>query len=85
MNITAARRGVWVVAIALVSTISCAFLALFVVQGNVKGDVGKTLAAAIVYMAPLLALQAATEKTLRRWRTAPCFPSIGSSMAERNL
>ena len=74
MNITAARRGVWVVAIALVSTISCAFLALFVVQGNVRGDVGRTIAAAIVYMVPLLALQAATEKTLRRWADTSQFP-----------
>ncbi|MGA7409412.1 MAG: PP2C family protein-serine/threonine phosphatase [Bryobacteraceae bacterium] len=74
MNITAARRGVWVVAIAFVSTITCALLALFVVQGNVQGDVGKTLAAAIVYMLPLLALQAATEKTLRHWSDASRFP-----------
>jgi sigma-B regulation protein RsbU (phosphoserine phosphatase) len=74
MNITAAKRGAWVVAIALISTISCAFLALFVVQGNVRGDIGKTIAAAIVYMVPLLALQAVTEKTLRRWSDASNFP-----------
>jgi len=59
---------------AFVSAVGCALLALFVVQGNVKGDVGKTLAAALVYMLPLLALQAVTEKTLRRWADASRFP-----------
>jgi len=74
MNLIAAKRGVWVVTIAFVSAVGCALLALFVVQGNVKGDVGKTLAAALVYMLPLLALQAVTEKTLRRWADASRFP-----------
>ena len=74
MNITAARRGVWVVTIAFISTISCALLALFVVEGTVKSDVGKTLAAAIVYMLPLLALQAVTEKPLRRRADTSRFP-----------
>ncbi len=74
MDIIAARRGVWVVAIALISTVSCALLALFLVEGRVQGEIGKTLAAAIVYMLPLLALQALTEKTLRRWADASRFP-----------
>ncbi len=74
MDIFAARRGVWVVAIALISTVSCALLALFLVEGRVQGEIGKTLAAAIVYMLPLLALQAVTEKALRRWADASRFP-----------
>jgi sigma-B regulation protein RsbU (phosphoserine phosphatase) len=52
----------------------CAVLVLFVLRGTVSSGVGQTLAAAIVYVLPLLALQAATEKALRRRADASRFP-----------
>ncbi|MGA2182074.1 MAG: PP2C family protein-serine/threonine phosphatase [Bryobacteraceae bacterium] len=69
-----ARRVVWAAAISLVSAAGCAVLALFVMRGTLSSDVGTTIALAIVYMLPLMALQAATEKALRRWADASRFP-----------
>jgi phosphoserine phosphatase RsbU/P len=74
MNISVARRVVWGATISLASAIVCAILALFVIRGTLSSAVGTTIAAAIVYMLPLMALQAATEKALRQWSDASRFP-----------
>jgi|SRR5271157_815306 len=74
MNISVARRVAWGATISLASAIVCAILALFVIRGTLSSAVGTTIAAAIVYMLPLMALQAATEKALRQWSDASRFP-----------
>lgn len=58
----------------LSATAVCAVLALFVVRGTLRSDVGTAIAAAIVYLLPLMALQAPTEKALRRWVDELRFP-----------
>jgi hypothetical protein len=74
MNLAGAKRVVWLVAVALAAAIGCALLALFVFRGTLSSDVGTTLAAAVVYLLPMLALQAATEEVLRRRADASRFP-----------
>jgi uncharacterized protein YacL len=74
MNISVARRVVRAATISLASAAGCAVLALFVIRGTLSSAVGTTIAAAIVYMLPLMALQAATEEALRRWADASRFP-----------
>jgi len=75
MNLGRARRAVWVILVSLASSAACAALALFVVRGSIRHDLGVAVVVAIVYVVPLLALQAATEKPLRRWADASPFPS----------
>lgn len=74
MNISGARRFVWTLTIALACAAGCAVLALFVMYGTLRSEVGRSIAAAVVYMLPLLALQAALEKPLRRRVDAAVFP-----------
>jgi hypothetical protein len=73
MNISAARLGVWVVAIALVSTITCAFLHLFVVQGNVKGDVDKDARRRHRIHGSVISAAGRHRETLRRWADSSRF------------
>lgn len=42
--------------------------------GTLGSEVGRTIAATLVYALPLLALQAAAGKMLRRWADASRFP-----------
>ncbi len=51
-----------------------ALLASFIMQGVRGGQLGVAIVAAIVYVFPLLALQAITEKALRRRADAARFP-----------
>ena len=74
MNIPAAKKLLWVAAGSIAATASCALLALFVMRGTFGGEAGTAVAVAIIYMLPLAALQAITEKTLRRWSDASRFP-----------
>jgi serine phosphatase RsbU (regulator of sigma subunit) len=74
MSLSTVRRVVWVAALSLASTVGCALLALFVLRGTLGSDVGSSIAVAIIYMLPLLALQASTEKALRRLADASRFP-----------
>lgn len=74
MNSSAARRVATGTAISLLFATSCAILVLFVLRGTLSSGVGETIAAAIVYTVPLLALQAATEQALRRRADAAHFP-----------
>lgn len=60
--------------LALFLAVGCAVLVLFVLQGTLSSGVGQTIAAAIVYTLPLMALQAATEEALRRRVDASRFP-----------
>src|SRR4051794_34350407 len=57
--------------LAMAST--AAMLALFVVSGTTGGAAG-TIAAAIIYMTPLMMFQAATERPFGRWVDAARFP-----------
>ena len=74
MNASTARRAVWTVAISFASAAACAVLAVFVLSGAVTNNVTTAVAAALVYMLPLLALQATTENALRRRADASGFP-----------
>jgi phosphoserine phosphatase RsbU/P len=74
MNLSAARNVIWMLSISLLSAAACGVLALFVIRGNFSGEVGITIAAAVVYTIPLLALQAVTEKALQRWANSSRFP-----------
>jgi len=74
MNTPAAKKLLWVAAATIAATASCALLAQFVLRGTVGGEAGIVVAVAIIYMLPLAALQAVTEKTLRRWSDASRFP-----------
>jgi len=74
MNVIVIRRVALATAIFLVSTLGSAALALFIINGTLRIDIGVTLAAAIVYGGPLVALYAATEQALRRVADASRFP-----------
>jgi sigma-B regulation protein RsbU (phosphoserine phosphatase) len=74
MNISAARHVAKATTISLLFATSCAVLVLFVLRGTLSSGVGQTIAAAIVYTLPLVALQIATEQALRRRADASRFP-----------
>jgi len=74
MNIPAARHVATAVTLSLLSAVCCSVLVLFVLRGTLSSGVGQTIAAAIVYALPLMALQAATEQALRRRADASRFP-----------
>lgn len=61
-------------AIILASAAACAVLAFFLANGTLSRGVGTTIAAAMVYMLPLMALQISADKPLRRWTDASRFP-----------
>jgi len=74
MNAPAAKQlALWVVG-SLLITAGFSLLALFIMQGSFGGEAGIAVAIAIIYVLPLLALQAITEKTFRRWADAFPFP-----------
>jgi hypothetical protein len=83
MNTSAGKRIVWATLLSLTCAAVCGLLGLFVMRGTLGGEAGRTLAAAMVYALPLLALQASTEKALRRWSDASHSRSTGSSMEGR--
>ena len=63
------NTGVKQIAVAAIfsvgSATACALLALFVMYGSFRSGVGIAIAAALIYMAPLMAYQAANEKQLQ--------------------
>ncbi|MGD1105605.1 MAG: PP2C family protein-serine/threonine phosphatase [Terracidiphilus sp.] len=71
---TASKRILQALAIGLALTAGSALLALYIMRGTFGGEAGMVVAVAIIYMLPLVALQAITEKTLRRWADASRFP-----------
>ena len=74
MNNSAARHVARAVTFSLLLAVGCSVLVLFVLRGTLSSGVGQTIAAAIVYTLPLMALQAATEEALRRRVDASRFP-----------
>jgi serine phosphatase RsbU (regulator of sigma subunit) len=74
MNIPTTRRVVWMVATSIAVTAGCAVLSLFVMSGTITSEVGIAIGVSILYMMPLLALNAATETALRRRADASPFP-----------
>jgi phosphoserine phosphatase RsbU/P len=74
MNRRAVNQVLLVVISSLLATAACALLALFVMSGTLGGEAGTAVIVATIYMLPLLALQAGTEKPLRRWSDASRFP-----------
>src|SRR5512133_2873135 len=74
MNISRTTHVALAVALSLLSAVGCGLLILFVLRGALSSGVGQTIAAAIVYVLPLMALQAATEAALGRRADALRFP-----------
>ncbi|MGA2571577.1 MAG: PP2C family protein-serine/threonine phosphatase [Terracidiphilus sp.] len=74
MNNRAAKQLLLAVATALAVTSAFALLTLFIMQGNFGHEAGIAVAVGTLYVLPLLALQAVTEKQLRRWADAAPFP-----------
>jgi sigma-B regulation protein RsbU (phosphoserine phosphatase) len=74
MKTSAARRIVWTAALYLASAAGCAVLAIFVSSSTLRGGIAATVAAAIAYLLPLMALQISAEKPLRRWADRSRFP-----------
>lgn len=66
------------IVLAVVGTLSVtallALLTLFVLNGSFNNEAGKTVVIAILYLLPLIALQAGTEKPLSRWADSSPFP-----------
>jgi phosphoserine phosphatase RsbU/P len=69
VNIVPSRRVILGVAMSLAASA----LAVFVWGGG-WSDLGGALVAALVYGLPILAIEAATEKTVRRWADGSRFP-----------
>ena len=74
MNISRTTHVARAVTLSLLLAVGCGVLILFVLRGTLSSGVGQTLAAAIVYVLPLMALQAATEAALGRRADALRFP-----------
>lgn len=74
MNVSAAKRILQALAVGLAMTAGCALLALFVMRGTLGSEAGTAVAVGIIYALPLMALQAVTEKLLRRRADASRFP-----------
>ncbi len=74
MNISATRHVARTVTISLLSSVGCGVLVLFVLRGTLGSEVVQTIAAAVVYALPLLALHIPTEEALRRRVDASRFP-----------
>ncbi len=62
------------VTLSLLAAVFSGILILFVLRGTLSSGVGQTIAAAIVYVLPLMALQAATETPLARRADTLRFP-----------
>jgi len=74
MNAPVAKQlSLWVVA-SLVITAGFSLLTLFVMQGNFGSEAGTAVEVAIIYVLPLMTLQAITERAIRRWSDASRFP-----------
>ncbi|MGO8933268.1 MAG: PP2C family protein-serine/threonine phosphatase [Terracidiphilus sp.] len=74
MNLKATKRILQVLAVGLALAAGCALLVLFVMRGTLGSEAGTAVVVAFIYSLPLMALQAATEKQLRRWSDASRFP-----------
>ncbi len=74
MNGSATKRILQVLAVGVAMAAGCALLVLFVMRGTLGSEAGTAVAVSIIYALPLMALQAATEKLLRRWADASRFP-----------
>ncbi len=74
MNIQAAKQVLWWLIAGVILAASCSLLTLFILRGSFGGEAGKAVAVAIIYLLPIMALQGATEKMLRRWADASRFP-----------
>jgi serine phosphatase RsbU (regulator of sigma subunit) len=74
MSVNATKRILQALALGLALSAACALLVLFVLQGKFGGEAGTAVEVAFIYALPLMALQAATEKQLRRWADASPFP-----------
>ncbi len=74
MNIPKTTHVALALTLSLLSAIGCGVLILFVLRGTLNSGVGQTVAAAIVYVLPLMALQTATEGALGRRADALRFP-----------
>ena len=74
MNNPAARHVAKTTMLALLSSVGCGVLVLFVLRGTLGSEVVQTIAAAIIYALPLLALHIPTEEALRRRADALRFP-----------
>jgi hypothetical protein len=74
MNISRAAHVARAVTLSLLSAVGCGVLILFVLRGTLSSGVGQTIAAAIVYVLPLMALLAATETALGRHADTLRFP-----------
>lgn len=74
MDVAATKRILKVLAVGLALTAGCALLVLFVMRGTLGSEAGTAVAVSIIYALPLMALQAVTEKLLRRWADASRFP-----------
>jgi serine phosphatase RsbU (regulator of sigma subunit) len=74
MNLRAAKQVLWLSIAGAVLAASCSLLTLFILRGSFGGEAGKAVAVAIIYLLPIMALQGATERMLRRWADASRFP-----------
>jgi serine phosphatase RsbU (regulator of sigma subunit) len=74
MNVSATRKVLQVLAVGLALAAGCSLLVLFVIRGTLGSEAGTAVAVAFIYSLPLMALQAVTEKLLRRWADASRFP-----------
>jgi hypothetical protein len=74
MDISGTRQIAWSAALSLLAAVGSGLLILFVLSGTLSSGVGQTIAGAIVYVLPLMALLAATEAELGRRADALRFP-----------
>ena len=74
MHLPAGKRMIWGAVLPISAAAGCAVVALFVVYGSISSGVGTAVAAALIYMTPLMLLQAITEKRLRSWADATPSP-----------
>jgi len=75
MNSRAAKQVLWLLIAGVTLAAGCALVSLFILRGSFGGEAARAVAIAIIYLLPMMALQAATEKTLRRWADASRFPT----------
>ena len=70
---SSARRLIVATVVSFGATATCALVALFVYSGTLN-SAAIAVVAAVIYMMPLMLLQATTEKPLRRWADTAQFP-----------
>jgi sigma-B regulation protein RsbU (phosphoserine phosphatase) len=73
MNLASGKHTARILLFSFGAAAICSAVALFVVFGTLRG-LGWTVAAAMIYMTPLMLLQALTEKRLVAWADAAHFP-----------